>query len=886
MSSVNERSLEHIQALETGLSNPESNIQQSLNGSSLEIADYPPKSGLPEPVKEKNIIQEKIFSFEKSSVSSELNVSEEHNHTDKSTNELCLQEMNSLTVIQDKDVGHNAFEGDVPVTNVRCSLKGDEIPSGQKCEISPGQISPEDNQTSIVSNLHSDCCPSACDETLHQKSSEQSSPKTDKTLISSSPPLSVPDCKLISSDLPDDLANTSSGLMPALSVDEAVMNDLPDASSTQSSSSTEFPEVSAGHADLVNELIPHTSDASYSSNNNNLPHKKLCSYISEPSTESLLPEPSNGFPDVSDFQPLILDVRGSCNENLLDCPTDIQETNNSNANCVTQQVEGKDKFLDTMESIPKSAMEMLRGIMQLNQINQSKTIPEAHVISNSANSSQEMVTEETESVITKPGCSNSLLQNGTPDSAFNLLSQVANNKVDGSDQVATQVASLTSFPLTAEHASQHPHMITVNRIPVTCVLVQDTNSVSSNKVTLVIAKPGLLKPRNALGAEDSNKNRQILPAGSATDNASNETIINAENSVPSSPTKMTTIKERVANLVDKTIEKFVMKGRDLENSSILKIPSDTELKAMTHSNSSVQCSVCGEIYHNNVSLSNHLGRTVFNLLYECPICKIGIVFYNKCALWKHLRNHCKTLQYNNILQFKPYDFKTNQTEEIELVSTADIASLHTRDKTADHISISKMRTLPLLPTICGLNTLEQGRSECLLKCSMCNLVHLQVTQIQSPQVSVDKTLIQSCPSCGMFLPSLCSFRAHIRLHSKAVNNMICPECGHITLKNSLSLDDMKKAAFDHMDECKHFNRVVVLSCFCKEEFMLVKQLAHHFINKHLQTLFKCKFCLLAFTQHEHLLNHIKILHQNQYFAIEPSGIHVLCTYCQQLLKNP
>ena len=103
--------------------------------------------------------------------------------------------------------------------------------------------------------------------------------------------------------------------------------------------------------------------------------------------------------------------------------------------------------------------------------------------------------------------------------------------------------------------------------------------------------------------------------------------------------------------------------------------------------------------------------------------------------------------------------------------------------------------------------------------------------------------------CPMQLPTVCSLKAHERLHQKKLPH-VCPECGRLFRGGFQVLESHLKV------HCNHFNRGLMFSCpRCQVSYKRVKPLQQHILDVHAESYFKCLQCPMAFRSQEIFKNH-------------------------------
>ncbi|XP_059152906.1 zinc finger protein 687a-like [Physella acuta] len=623
----------------------------------------------------------------------------------------------------------------------------------------------------------------------------------------------------------------------------------------------------------------------------------------------------------SDFQPIILDVRGACPDdaeslmedsiteesqtadievgNTIESQTaDIEVGNTIESQTADIEV---GNTIESQVSNTRTATKMLKDIIHqvkltdLNKKDSDQLDARPSLQSPKANNLSTLLTLAKKSAETD--AKKSLIP------APKQISPKPPAHVVITDQVSPladhlPATSVESTPLTGSLSlavsDSAPMTSSVNNY---CLIVPGKQSAPHKNIALLIPQMDLVNFTNG---------KQVASQSSKpSQNKRQKKHVCCFHKVPVVKTYISAFSDRITQMIASTLDKFQIKTKDLKSSQILDVPPSWELEQHKHPDLTCYCSVCGEGFYQPAGLNLHLARNIFHIQYQCPPCKTFLSFYNKCSLWMHVRNvHQETaIRYEKITLFKPTSFvnepdiphfftnclaaestaalAAESTAPLAAESTAPLASPPVINPTSQVVSTQDYQRASLTVGICGNHALKHSEKRSFSCCSVCQQIFASSVDGKTAQLSSDMTLC--CTTCGMNLPSLCAFKAHRKIHLKT-ETVICPECGEMKFKSDDPSQDGKKAAFDHLDACKHFNRVVVISCLCGEEFLYAKQLAQHFVDIHLKTLYKCKYCVLAFTQSEHLQAHIEAFHKSilHFDFIE---ISILCSFCQQIFRT-
>ncbi|KAH9491902.1 hypothetical protein Btru_029013 [Bulinus truncatus] len=544
--------------------------------------------------------------------------------------------------------------------------------------------------------------------------------------------------------------------------------------------------------------------------------------------------------DAFSFQPIILDVRGSCVDSNFEAAVDLGgpfpvQDNISLTKSLACPTDRVDK---SPEAIPENAKQTLKGTIDAAGPGKSQLTDPDH----SSLKSLLNLAKNTAFSSTRSNSPRNILKNGRQRKLVRKVKKTASQ---------SSISQMQTVQKTLPNNKNLSNF---------CVMVQD--EVSTCKVAAIMVPkedgqkifastnntPTTCSDRSLPGELVSGQGRQLV-------SQSNSCLV----------TPVMTLEERIKNLIDRTLANANITGKDLKGFGVdlLKLPSVNEMNKLKESATEFMCEICMENFEQQSGLDGHYARTVFNLIYDCPMCLQAFSFTNKCQLYLHCRSHLlRTFQYNNILSFMPYD--CNKINPPLLLDHDQNSA--SKDQMGSY-------TLPVGRMICGAVDVNKFDSA-VLKCSECQAC----LQQQSRAIYS----VTSCPHCSMCLPSLCAFKAHRRLHSLLTSKITCPECGEVDFTKDNAVENKKKALFDHFDQCKHFNRVAEMKCICGETYIHERQLKQHFVNNHIRFLYKCQLCALAFTQREQLISHLSSIHR----ALKASLISsLLCTYCHVILKK-
>ncbi|TWW76330.1 zinc finger protein 592 [Takifugu flavidus] len=237
------------------------------------------------------------------------------------------------------------------------------------------------------------------------------------------------------------------------------------------------------------------------------------------------------------------------------------------------------------------------------------------------------------------------------------------------------------------------------------------------------------------------------------------------------------------------------------------------------------CLECGDSFGVERSLAHHYGRRSVHIEVGCTHCAKTIVFFNKCALLAHAREHKSG---GAVMQCTQLHMRPIPEEHMFAPLDAEPAS---SDSPAAPSPPQRVQAvLPLHPD----NVIRHR-----LRCLECNKqvpdYKALAGHYQRPSENVEGLM---CDTCTMLLPNKCSFRAHERIHAHK-SPYCCPECGAL----SRSADIQK-----HVKEnCLHYARKAWYKCLhCDMVFKTLQGQKMHIEEKHCEVFYKCSVCPVAF----------------------------------------
>ncbi|XP_016109152.1 zinc finger protein 592-like [Sinocyclocheilus grahami] len=273
------------------------------------------------------------------------------------------------------------------------------------------------------------------------------------------------------------------------------------------------------------------------------------------------------------------------------------------------------------------------------------------------------------------------------------------------------------------------------------------------------------------------------------------------------------------------------------------------------------CLECGDSFGLEKSLAYHYSRRSVHIEVACTHCSKTLVFFNKCALLAHARDHKNK---GMVMQCTQLFMKPIAVDQM-LAPTKpkqSVNQIHCGNTTSE--SAKSQVVLPLYPD----KVIKHG-----FKCLDCNKQMSDYTALAGHYQRSAEAEDLMCKVCSMLLRNKCSYRAHQRIHSHK-SPYCCPECGAL----SRSVDIQK-----HVKEnCLHYARKIGYSCLhCEMLFMSLSLLKSHIEEKHCEVFYKCTICPVAFKSSNGCLMHVK----NKHGGSEPNHQVIYKCSCETVFKR-
>ncbi|XP_029379641.1 zinc finger protein 592 isoform X2 [Echeneis naucrates] len=272
------------------------------------------------------------------------------------------------------------------------------------------------------------------------------------------------------------------------------------------------------------------------------------------------------------------------------------------------------------------------------------------------------------------------------------------------------------------------------------------------------------------------------------------------------------------------------------------------------------CLECGDSFGVERSLAYHYSRRSVHIEVGCTHCAKTMVFFNKCALLAHAREHKNN---GMVMQCTQLHMKPIAEEQMFVPLSAEPANANPNTSTSQ-----SRKNQPVLP-------LYSDNVVChRLRCMECNKqlpdYKALAGHYQRPSGDVEGLM---CRVCSMLLPNKCSFRAHQRIHAHK-SPYCCPECGAL----SRSADIQK-----HVKEnCLHYARKAWYKCLhCDMVFKTHQGQKSHIEEKHCEVFYKCSICPVALKTSDSCEAHLK----NKHSAIKASPLLIFKCSCEAIFNK-
>ncbi|XP_012514218.1 PREDICTED: zinc finger protein 687 [Propithecus coquereli] len=304
-----------------------------------------------------------------------------------------------------------------------------------------------------------------------------------------------------------------------------------------------------------------------------------------------------------------------------------------------------------------------------------------------------------------------------------------------------------------------------------------------------------------------------------------------------------------------------------------------------------RCLECGDAFSLEKSLARHYDRRSMRIEVTCNHCARRLVFFNKCSLLLHAREHkdkglimqCSHL----VMRPVALDQMVGQPDITPLLPVAVppvpgplvLPALGKGEGAITSTIITIAAEAPILPLSAEPPAAPATSAYTCFRCLECKeqcrdkagmAAHFQ--QLGPPAPGTTSTV---CPTCPMMLPNGCSFSAHQRMH-KSRPPHVCPECGGNFLQANFQT---------HLREaCLHFSRRVGYRCpSCAVVFGGMNSVKSHIQASHCEVFHKCPICPMAFksapSAHAHLYS------QHPSFLTQQAKMIYKCAMCDTVYTH-
>lgn len=274
-----------------------------------------------------------------------------------------------------------------------------------------------------------------------------------------------------------------------------------------------------------------------------------------------------------------------------------------------------------------------------------------------------------------------------------------------------------------------------------------------------------------------------------------------------------------------------------------------------------RCLECGDSFSVERSLTYHYSRRSVHIEVTCTHCRKTLLFFNRCALLAHAREHKMK---GTVMQCTQLYMKPITEEQMFVPLSAGSPTVE-----SCHLQSSSQNNQPVMPLY-----QEDHVASKSLCCTECNLQCPDLKALAGHYQRVsERTVRLMCKVCSMILPNKCSFQAHQRLHSHK-SPFCCPECG--ALSRSAELHKHVK------ESCLHYARKAWYKCLhCDVVFKSLQGQKSHIGEKHCEMFFKCTVCPVAFKSSDRCEGHIKTKHS----TINVSPQLIFKCSCETIFKK-
>ncbi|XP_061461565.1 zinc finger protein 687 isoform X3 [Rhineura floridana] len=296
-----------------------------------------------------------------------------------------------------------------------------------------------------------------------------------------------------------------------------------------------------------------------------------------------------------------------------------------------------------------------------------------------------------------------------------------------------------------------------------------------------------------------------------------------------------------------------------------------------------RCLECGDAFALEKSLARHYDRRSMRIEVTCNHCTKRLVFFNKCSLLLHAREHKDkglVMQCSHLVM-RPIalDQMIGQPDITPLISlpslnASKVAAAATAAATPEAVAAASgaaSQDLPVLPLNGSTEQATTNSCQCLECKEPCKDKAGLAAHFQQATASTSTV----CSTCPMIMPNRCSFSAHQRMHKNRPPH-VCPECGGNFLLANFET---------HLKEaCLHFSRRIGYRCpSCSVVFGGVNSIKSHIQTSHCEVFHKCPICPMAFKSAPSAHAHIYTQHPG--FSNQQSKMIYKCAMCDTVFTH-
>ncbi|OQR77335.1 zinc finger protein-like [Tropilaelaps mercedesae] len=257
-----------------------------------------------------------------------------------------------------------------------------------------------------------------------------------------------------------------------------------------------------------------------------------------------------------------------------------------------------------------------------------------------------------------------------------------------------------------------------------------------------------------------------------------------------------------------------------------------------------ECAQCGLKLMSEAGIEEHLQRRSIEVRLPCLKCNIVHICYNPCQVLGVMRLCDTEVAWGvNVVEVRPHIAGLPVT----LRSPPDTLAPSSGKFTAEEL-IRATRTCHECKVFCADDSLEA-------------------------HMTFSTGLKLACQTCGQRMPTRCAQQAHWRLHA-GNPPFVCPECGKMAPR-----DTPPEQFLQHVHGlCHHRERALVFQCpNCPAVHDRDRELAAHIADAHVQMLYKCSLCSLAFRDTSAFVSHSSKSHP--YATATPVSV-IKCPMCE------